>query len=131
VIGHGIWAAALLGQQHSQKTFRIVEGRDVVEIVMNIYPDQKKGPDDSSAEQEGWTVTCTYKAAPDTFLFQRTFPTEREARGAFDDLAKAAGEVEGLVRQEKFDEAADATAALMDKMKANSGETPILPTGQA
>ena len=105
--------------------------QDVVEIVMNLYPDERVGSDDSSAEPEGWAVTVSYKAAPDTYLFQRTFPTEREAQGAYDDLANVAAEVEGLVRQEKFEEADQATADLLDKMKANSGVTPIMPTGQA
>jgi hypothetical protein len=136
VKSHGVWASMMAGQT-SQKTFRVAEGGDVVEIVLSVYPDQKAGNDGlppeeaSSAEPEGWAVSVAYKAAPDTYLFSRTLPTEREGRGAFDDLVKAAAEVEGLVRQEKFEEAEKATTALMDKFKANSGETPILPTGQA
>ena len=127
---HQIWAASILGTQ-VQKTFRISEGQEITEIVLNLYPDERMGSDDSSAEPEGWAVSVYYKVAPDTFIFQQTFPTEREAQGAFDDLANVAAEVEGLVRQEKFEEADKATTALLDKMKANSGETPILPTGQA
>ena len=130
MIGHRVWASSLLGQQ-AQKTFRIAEGKDVLEITLTFYPDQKKAPEGSSAEPEGFGVSVAYKAAPDTFLFQRTFPTEREARGAFDDLSKVAGEVEGLIRQEKMDEAVKATEAFKDKMKSNSSETPILPSGRA
>jgi hypothetical protein len=133
---HGAWAAAV-AQQTSQKTFRIAEGNDVSEVVLSVYPDQAAGakgiPADeaSSAEREGWAVSVAYKAAPDMFLFQRTFPTEREGRGAFDDLAAACAQVEGFVRQQKMDKAQEATAALMEKFKSNSGETPILPSAQA
>jgi hypothetical protein len=136
VIGHKIWAASLLGQA-VQKTFKVAEGGDVVEIVISTYADSRGGKDGlpaeeaSSAEPEGWAVSVAYKSAPDTFLFSRTFPTEREGQGAFNDLVTAAATVEGLVRQEKFEEAEKATADLMEKFKANSGETPILPTGQA
>jgi len=130
VKSHGIWASSLIGQQ-AQKSFRIAEGNDIVEIVLNILPDQKNAPEGSSAETEGWMVSVAYKAAPDTFLFSRTFPSEREARGAFDDLAKVSAEVEGLIRQEKTDEAVKATEELKKKLKSNSSETPILPPGAA
>lgn len=132
---HGSWAADLAGQP-TQKTFRIAEGNDVVEIVLTILQDDGQAagiPADeaSSAEPIGWTLSGTYKSAPDTVIFKRTFPTEAEARGAFDDLSKSAAEVEGLVRQEKMDDARKATDAFMTKCKSNSGETPILPTGNA
>lgn len=133
---HGSWAADLAAQP-AQKSFRVAEGDDVVELVLSIFMDAPDGQDGmppqdaSSAEPSGWAVSVRYKAAPDTVLFNRTFPTEREARGAFDDLSKASAEVEGLVRQEKLDEARKATESLMEKFKSNSSETPILPTGQA
>ncbi len=132
---HGSWAAALSGQP-TQKTFRIAEGNDVVEIVLTIMQDDGASTESipeetSSAEPTGWTLSGTYKSAPDTVIFKRTFATETEARGAFDDLSKAAAEVEGLVRQEKMDEARKATDSFMTKCKSNSGETPILPTGNA
>lgn len=133
---HASWAAELAGQP-SQKTFRIAEGDDVLEIVLTLFQDENDAagqipePDASSAHPQGWGLSAVYKSAPDTVIFKQTFPTEREARGAFDDLSKAAAEVEGLVRGEKMEEARKATDALMTKMKSNSGETPILPTGQA
>ena len=132
---HGVWASVLAGQA-AQKTFRIAQGGEVLEIVLSVYPDERGAPgvpadETSSAEPEGWAVSVAYKSAPDTFLFSKTFPTEREGRGAFDDLSKASAEVEGLVRQEKLDEAEKATSTLMEKFKSNSGATPILPTGQA
>lgn len=133
---HGSWAAALAAQP-TQKNFRVAEGDDIVELVLTLLQDSPEGNDGlpasdaSSAEPAGWAVSVRYKSAPDTVVFNRTFPTEREARGAFDDLSKASAEVEGLVRQEKLDEARKATESLMEKFKSNSSETPILPTGQA
>ena len=133
---HASWAADLAGQP-SQKTFKVAEGNDVVEVVLTIFQDENDAAgqipesDASSAHPQGWGLSCVYKSAPDTYIFQQTFPTEREARGAFDDLSKACAEVEGLIRSEKMEDARKATDALMTKMKSNSGDTPILPTGQA
>lgn len=138
---HQVWASALQAaeqgdtRQSIQKDFRVTSGDEIVEVAVNLYPDKKGGggldqQQASSAEPEGWNVSVSYKSAPDTFIFSRTFPTEREGRGAFEDISKQAAEVEGFIRQEDMEKARGATQAFMDKLKSNSSATPILPTGR-
>ncbi len=46
---HGSWSAELAGQP-SQKTFRVAEGNDVVEIVLTIFSDAPTAGADMPAE---------------------------------------------------------------------------------
>lgn len=123
-LSHGKWASILAGQP-LQKTFRIVQTGDVQELLLTIFESQSSTEDKASAQVQGWGVSAGLQAAPNEKMFEKTFVTEREARGVFDDLADAASKVEGLVRQEKLKEAEAATAELIKKFSANSSDTPI------
>jgi hypothetical protein len=126
---HRIWASLVLGQAQ-QKSAKIYEGGDVHEILLTLFQDKPGGADGlpadqaSTAEPDGWAVSVAYKVSPETFIFQRTFPTDKEASDVFQDITMAAAGVEGLIRQEKFDEAQQATVAFLNKMKGNTSETP-------
>jgi hypothetical protein len=129
MLPHRIWSALVLGQAQ-QKSARIYEGGDVHEILLTLFTDEPNGKDGlpadqaSTAEPAGWSVSVAYKVSPDTVIFQRTFPTEKEATDVFKDITMAAAEVEGLIRQEKLEEAQAATVSFMNKMKSNSSEPP-------
>ena len=94
-------------------------------MLLTIFESQSSTEDKASAQVQGWGVSAGLQAAPNEKMFEKTFVTEREARGVFDDLADAASKVEGLVRQEKLKEAEAATAELIKKFSANSSDTPI------
>lgn len=129
MLAHRIWSALVLGQAQ-QKPAKIYEGGDVHEILLTLFKDEPGGKDGlpadqaSTAEPAGFSVSVAYKVSPETYIFNRTFPTEKEASDAFQDITLAAAGVEGLIREEKFDEAATATNAFLEKMKGNSSETP-------
>jgi hypothetical protein len=129
MLSHKIWAALVLGQAQ-QKSVKIYEGGDVHEILLTLFKDEPDGQDGlpadqaSTAEPSGWSVSVAYKVSPETLIFNRTFPTDKEAADVFQDIMTAAAEVEALIRQEKFDEAGTATIAFLNKMKGNTSETP-------
>lgn len=124
ILPHKVWADAVLNGPVQQKGFRIYEGGNPNDILITMYQSQNQVPEGSNAEPGSWSVSVAYKSAPDEYLFQHSYLTDRQAKGVFDDLVNAAANCEGLVRQEKFDEAAEATQKLMDKFKANSSDTP-------
>ena len=136
VLGAGEPAAPEKAAAPQQTPFNVVVGGEVMELIINVQPDGKGAEglpknETSSAGPEGWLVSGWYKSAPSEVVFSKTYPTSREGIGAFNDLCKFAGEVAGLVAQEKLEEAEKATTALLKKFESNSGETPILPSGQA
>lgn len=124
---HESWLTKLaLRAKSDQKSFRIVNlasGRaDVDTIDISVIQDQ---PVESAADKTGWMVDIRYQNAPETPLFSQTYPSEEQARKIYDDLVMVVAEVEGLIKAEKFDEAKAATEALMLKLKANTGNTPV------
>jgi len=125
-----MWAAAVAGQP-MQKVFHVLPaGSDAQEVTITMFEDNPSAPGDTSAEQTGWGVSVAYKSAPDEFLFSKNFPAESTARGAFDDLSQVAAGCEGLVRQQKTEEAQKATAEFLKKCGANTGSTPITESRQ-
>ena len=129
MIPHRIWAQLVLGQAQ-QKSAKIYEGGDVHEVLLTLFQDEPQGKDGlpadqaSTAEPAGWAVSVAYKVSPETFIFQRTFPTDKEASDVFQDITTAAAGVEALIRQEKFEEAGTATTTFLNKMKSNTSEVP-------
>ncbi len=115
-----------------KKTFRLADSknpRHAENVDLSILQDAPEAGG-SSAEHAGWVVDVRYTNAPDVILFSQNYVDEATARKVMDDLAVVAGEVEGFLRQEKFDKAAEKTKEFMDKMAANSGQTPVAPTEQ-
>ncbi len=129
MLAHRLWAKLVLGQAQ-QKSAKIYEGNDVHEILLTLFKDEPSGKDGlpadqaSSAEPAGFAVSVAYKVSPETYIFNRTFPTEKEATDVFQDITTSAAGVEALIRQEKLDEAAQATVSFLNKMKSNSSEVP-------
>lgn len=129
---HSLWAQQFVAKS-DKKSFRIVAPKgnhEVAEIDISVLPNQGT-PGASTAEPTGWVVDCRYTNAPSVTLFTATYPTEDLARKVMEDLSAVAAEVEGLLRQEKFDEAGEKTKSLLEKMKANSGEPPVEELGSA
>jgi hypothetical protein len=129
MLAHKLWASLVLGQAQ-QKSAKIYEGGDVHEILLTLFQDEPGGKDGlpadqaSTAEPAGWAVSVAYKVSPETYIFNRTFPTDKEAADVFQDITTAAAGVEALIRQEKLDEAGQATVTFLNKMKSNSSEVP-------
>lgn len=122
-LAHAIWASMVLGET-KQKALKIYEAGDVHEILVTLYNDAPPAQE-STAEPAGFSVSVAYKVSPDQVLFNKVFATEKEAVDAFSDIVNAAAEAEGLIRQEKFEDAAKASEAFLAKMKANSSEQPL------
>jgi len=128
MLRHSLWASLLVGEA-KQKVLKVYEGGDVHEIMITLYQDQPGGagmsPEQAStAEPAGWSVSIAYKVSPDTVIFERSFPTDKEAQDVFSDVVTSAAGVESLIRQEKFEEAAQATTDFLQKMKSNTSEVP-------
>jgi len=130
---HSLWAQRfqVRGGTTDKTSFRIVDPKgnhEVAEIDLSVLAN-KAGAGDSAAEPTGWMVDCRYTNAPSVTLFTATYPTEDLARKVMEDLSAVAAEIEGLLRQEKFDEAGEKTKALLEKFKANSGQPPVEELG--
>jgi hypothetical protein len=114
-----------------QKSFTIADSRGeanssvVIDITMIPNPQAPEPNQPGAAEATGWMVDVRYNNAPEIELFTKTFPTEEQAQAVMDDFSKLAAEVEGLIKQEKFEEAAQQTEALQKKFTANSSEPPV------
>jgi uncharacterized protein YfcZ (UPF0381/DUF406 family) len=90
---------------------------EVLSVEISIGNDEAS---ESSAERTGWVVDVRYTNAPDTTIFNQTFPSEAQAKKVMDDLVNLAAEVEGLIRQEKFEDAKKRSGDFLKKTKANS-----------
>ena len=127
---HSLWLGRFRAAA-TKKSFRIVSPKgekDVAEIDISILHDQP-APGGSIAEQPGWVVDVRYSRAPDVVLFTATYVSEDLARKVMEDLSLVAAEVDGLLRQEKFDEASEKTKALLNKFKANGGQPASIEEG--
>ncbi len=127
LVPHKIWASSLFAAGTEQKRMRVCQDgapTDVLLTLLNSAPGTTDGQPNSQAEPSGWSVQVAFAASPDTVLFNRPFVNESEARGAYKDLVSATAEVEGLLRQEKMEEATAATAKLFVKYGANSTNPP-------
>jgi hypothetical protein len=125
---HVLWAAQFL-KAADKKSFRIVDSKspkNAENVDISILPDQP-GLDGSTAETPGWVVDVRYSNAPDVVLFNKSYIDESTARKVMDDLSMVAGEVEGFLRQEDFEKAQEATKKFLDKLHANSGQSPVTP----
>ncbi len=127
MLPHKIWVARLFGQE-GQKQLRICYKGSPTDVTLTIFNDapqaQEDGGSTSSAKPAGWTIQVAFVASPDNILLDRSFVSETEAKNAYGDLVKATAEVEGLIRQEKMDEASKKTDELIRKYSANSTQVP-------
>lgn len=114
-----------------QKSFRVIDSRGeegaVVAINITMVPNsQAADPANPGApDVVGWTISVSYENAPDIELFTKTFPTEKQAQMVMDDLSQATAEVEGLIKQQKFEEASQKTTDLEKMFTANSTEQDV------
>lgn len=127
IASHENWKRAILGEgQVDQKTFRVVDplGQETTPAEIDItFFDNSQA--ESAAEEVGFMIDVRLHNAPDQVLFTGTYPTEEQARQVMEDLSQAAAEVEGLLKQEDFENAKIKTDELMKKFDANSGEPPV------
>ncbi len=127
MVSHALWLSALFGEA-KQKRLRIClksHPTDIVLSLLNSNPSaMAEGVKPSDAEPGGWQIEVTYAASPDDLIFKKVLSSETEANQVFSDLIKATAEVEGLLRQEKIEEASKATDQLLTKFGANSSNLP-------
>jgi hypothetical protein len=123
-----VWVALAVnaeGESQAQKQFRVYENGVSNDILITIYDATPAQPDETAMAESGdWMVQVSYKASPDTILFEHGYDTQEQAKGVFDDLVKAAAEVEGFLRQEQLDRASEATENLKKKFDANTSNVP-------
>ncbi len=91
------------------------------EVNVSVIDAQATG---STADKTGFAVQVVYTNAPSILLYSETFPSKETADKVFQDLCMLAAAVEGLIKQENFEEAQAKTADFLAKAKANSGSTP-------
>jgi hypothetical protein len=107
----------------AQKSFQVLDPKggneDVMTLNISLVPKQTEKGADTTA------VSIYYDNVPNDSLFYREYSDAGTAQGVFDDFSKIAAGVEGLLKQEKFDEARGASEALHKKFLANKGDTPM------
>jgi hypothetical protein len=124
---HGDWLFGLaLKAKTDQKSFRIVNlasgKEDVDAIDISVLQNQAE---ESASDKVGWVVDIRYTNAPLSPLFLHIYPSESQARKVFEDFSMFCGEIEGLIRSEKFEEAKTKTEELVRKFKANTAQPPV------
>jgi hypothetical protein len=124
MLNNRAWVRQVMGAGITQKDFLILDpkgGESKYEIEISITPNSAS---ESSAEPTGWTVSINYALSPDIVLFTKTYPSETTAKAVYDDLCQASATVEGLLKQEKLEEAAQKTKELISKFGVNSDQPP-------
>ncbi len=126
-IPHSRFRSILAGET-IQKVLKIYTAAQPHEIFITLFPNnpgEANGQANSTAEPSGWAVNVAYKVSPESVIFNGSYPSQDQAKKIFDDLVNAAATVEGLIRGEKFEEAAKQTKIFLEKCGANSSERPV------
>lgn len=120
---------ALIVGEAKQKILKIYNAGEPHDLALTLSPPEAQTEGDSqgnsSAEPNGWSVHVAYQASPDSVIFDKSFPGQEQATKIYDDIVKAVATVEGLIRSEKFEEAAAASKKLLEKLGANSAGVPM------